>query len=124
MQPLIRTVKVEPYGTANEFNGGGDTIWVRRQGPTSLEELDNTLSHEIGHCIMSKTDCYLAWEQAVNQDMLSVSHYGRLNPSEDFAEFVRLWIGTDQAPDQIASLWRLFPNRMKVLQDAVAKLKS
>jgi hypothetical protein len=116
LRTLIRTVKVEPYGTASEFNGGGDTIWVRLRAPATLESLDSTFSHEVGHVLMSKVDCYLRWEAAVKEDVLSTSHYGRLNPSEDFAEFVRLYVGTQGDPKQIQSLRLMFPARMRVLE--------
>lgn len=122
LRVLLRTVTVEPYGTASEFNGGGDTIWIRRQGPTPLEMIDSTFSHEIGHLLMNRTDCYLAWEQAIAKDLLSLSHYGRLNPSEDFAEFVRTYLSTEGNPGQLASLRTLFPSRMRVMDDVLKQV--
>lgn len=115
-------VRVEPYGTANEFNSGGDEMWVRRGEATPLSILDDTLSHEIGHILMNQTDSYLTWQQAVKQDVASVSHYGRLNPSEDFAEFVRLFLSTRGDKMQIASLGKIFPARIRVLDTALQKV--
>ena len=122
LRDMLDEVTVEPYGTAREFNGGGNHFWVRLQGPAELGVLDSTFSHEIGHVLMNKTDCYLDWEKAVNQDILSVSHYGRLNPSEDFAEFTRLYLGTNGNPDQLASLHKLFPARMAVMEHVLGEV--
>ncbi|HSH94854.1 MAG TPA: PA14 domain-containing protein [Roseimicrobium sp.] len=120
LRSMIKVVRVEPYGTANEFNGGGDGIWIRRKEPTSAGMIEDTFSHEIGHLLMNRTDCYLAWETATGKDVLSISHYGRLNPSEDFAEFVRLFLSTEGDEAKLASLRRLFPSRMGVM-DTVLK---
>ncbi len=122
LRVMLNKVTVEPYGTANEFNGGGDNMWVRLGGPADLGVLDSTLSHEIGHLLMSKTDCALSWEDALNSDILSVSHYGRLNPSEDFAEFVRLYLGTYGEPAQIESLHKIFPARTAELERVLAEV--
>lgn len=120
---LMNTVTVEPYGTANEFNGGGDHVWVRRRGPTNVELIDNTFSHEIGHVVMNKTDCYLEWEQAIAKDVLSPSHYARENPSEDFAEFMRMYLSTQGEEKQIASLRKLFPARIEVMERVLKKVE-
>lgn len=120
LRNMLKQVTVEPYGTANEFNGGGNEIWVRRGEATPLSMLDNTLSHEIGHLLMNRTDCYSAWQAAIGKDVLSLSHYARLNPSEDFAEFMRLTLSTQGDKAQLASLRQLFPARMGVL-DGVLK---
>lgn len=122
LRTMLRQVRVEPYGTASEFNGGGDEIWVRRQESTPLSMLDNVLSHEIGHLLMNKTDCYQIWQGAIANDVLSVSHYGRMNPSEDFAEFTRLFLSTKGNAEQMASLHQLFPSRMKTLQDVLQQV--
>ncbi len=122
LRVMLKKVTVEPYGTAREYNGGGSNIWVRLDGPASLASLDSTLSHEIGHLLMNKTDNYLAWEKALGEDILSVSHYGRLNPSEDFAEFVRLYLGTYGDPAQIQSLHKIFPARMAEMDRALDKV--
>jgi len=119
---LLDTVTVEPYGTANEFNGGGNHIWIRRRGPTSAALIDNTFSHEIGHVLMNKTDCYLEWEQAIAKDLLSPSHYARENPSEDFAEFMRLYLSTEGDESQVSSLHRLFPARSAVMDGVLKKV--
>lgn len=121
LRVMLNYVTVEPYGTANEFNGGGDNMWVRLAGPADIGVLDSTLSHEIGHLLMSKTDCALTWEAALEKDILSVSHYGRLNPSEDFAEFTRLYLGTYGQPDHLKSLHKIFPARMAEFERVLAQ---
>ncbi|MBC7784127.1 MAG: hypothetical protein H7144_09825 [Burkholderiales bacterium] len=119
---MLETVTVEPYGTANEFNGGGNNIWVRRKEATPFEMIDNTFSHEIGHLLMNKTDCYLPWEKAISADLLSPSHYARMNPSEDFAEYVRMFLATEGDSVKIASLVRLFPARSVELRKSLEKV--
>lgn len=122
LRVLLNTVIVEPYGTANEFNGGGDTIWVRRGGPTSAEMIENTFSHEIGHLLMNKTDNYRPWETAIAKDILSLSHYGRSNPTEDFAEFTRLYLSTEGNEKQLESLRKLFPARFAVMESSLKEV--
>lgn len=124
LRRLIREIKVEPYGTASEFNGGGGTIWIRLRGPASREVLDNVFSHEAGHLLMNVTDCYNDWVTASTKDKLSVSHYGRQNPSEDFADFTRLYVATNDDPSQLESLRTLFPNRMKLMEELVARVRN
>jgi hypothetical protein len=120
---LIRIVTVEPYGTANEFNSGGGQMWIRLGRPATLGVLDNVIAHEVGHQLMNRTDCYLPWQEAMGKDILSTSHYGRLNPSEDFAEFVRLYLSTKNDPEAIESLSKLFPHRMEVLNANLKKVE-
>lgn len=122
LRALLNTVIVEPYGTANEFNGGGDSIWVRRGGPTSAEMIENTFSHEIGHLLMNKVDNYRAWEAAIAKDILSLSHYGRSNPTEDFAEFTRLYLSTEGDESQLESLRKLFPARSLAMEASLKQV--
>lgn len=123
LRRLIREVKVEPYGTAREFNGGGTGIWVRMSGPVSLKTLDSVFAHEAGHLLMNRTNCYEPWVKAIGEDALSVSQYGRRNPSEDFADFVRLYVGTNDDAAQIESLRTLFPARMKLLEELLKQVE-
>jgi hypothetical protein len=71
---------------------------------------------------MNKTDCYLRWEKAIATDILSLSHYGRLNPTEDFAEFTRLFLSTEGDPKQLASLHKIFPARMTVMEEVLKQV--
>lgn len=119
---LVREVRVAPYGTASEFNGGGATIFVRLRNEASTPTLDAAFAHEAGHLFQHQVGYYDAWVEAAAADLLSVSEYGRRNPSEDFAEFNRLYISCEENPAQIGSLERLFPNRMKVYRQMLAKL--
>lgn len=124
LRQYIREIKVEPYGTASEFNGGGGTIWVRMRRETAREVLDNVFAHEAGHLLMNATDCYNRWVEASAKDTLSVSHYGRQNPSEDFADFTRLYVSTNDDPAQLESLRVLYPNRMRLMEELVALAKA
>lgn len=124
LRQYIREIKVEPYGTASEFNGGGGTIWVRRKAETPRDMLDNVLSHETGHLLMNATDCYNRWVEASAKDRLSVSRYARQNPSEDFADFNRLYVSTNEDPAQLESLRTLYPNRMKLMEELVGQAKA
>lgn len=124
LRQYIREIKVEPYGTASEFNGGGGTIWIRMRREVSREMLDNVFAHEAGHLLMNATDCYNRWVEASSKDLLSVSHYGRQNPSEDFADFTRLYVSTNDDPAQLESLRTLYPHRMKLMEELVAEAKA
>lgn len=122
LRSLLRTVRVEPYGTASEFNGGGGEIWVRRQGPTDREMIDNVFAHEIGHVLMDRADCRNAWAAAMERDTLSTSQHGRSNSAEDFAEFTSIYLSTNGDAAQLASLEAMVPGRIAVLRDALAKV--
>ncbi len=111
---LIREIRVAPYGTASEFNGGGSTIYIRLRNAASTATLDAAFAHETGHLFQSQIGMYDQWTTAIAADLLSVSEYGRRNPSEDFAEFNRLYISTNDDPEKLESLARIFPNRVKV----------
>lgn len=123
LRQYLREIKVEPYGTASEFNGGGGTIWIRMRRETGRDTLDNVFAHEAGHLLMNATDCYNRWVEASAKDALSVSHYGRQNPSEDFADFTRLFVSTNEDPAQLQSLRTLYPHRMKLMEELVAQAK-
>jgi hypothetical protein len=71
---------------------------------------------------MNKTDCYLRWEKAIATDILSISHYGRLNPTEDFAEYTRLFLCTEGDAKQLESLRKLFPARAAVMDEVLAQI--
>ena len=47
---------------------------------------------------------YNRWVEASAKDLLSVSQYGRQNPSEDFADFTRLYVSTNDDAAQLESL--------------------
>ncbi|MFT3788220.1 MAG: PA14 domain-containing protein [Tepidisphaeraceae bacterium] len=123
LRVLVKTVRVEPLGTASEFNGGGDEFWIRLKKHADTPMLDDVFAHEIGHVLMNHTDCFVEWSDAIEKDILSTSEYGRRNPSEDFAEFCRLYVGTDGDPAQLQSLRLLFPNRMPIMERLFAGLK-
>jgi hypothetical protein len=123
LRVLVRQVITEPYGTASEFNGGGSDIWIRLRGPATQESLDSTFAHEIGHLLMHRVDGYTRWEAAAARDTLSVSHYGRSNPSEDFAEFTRLYLDCLHDESELASLRVLFPNRTKQFEEELERLR-
>ncbi len=122
LRNLVRRITVEPYGTASEFNGGGGTIWVRLGGPASLDNLDSTFSHEAGHLLMDRTRCLEDWRVAWEGELLSLSHYARLNPFEDFAEFLRLYLSTNGDAEQLSSVRRLFPQRVAVMEASLAEV--
>jgi hypothetical protein len=119
---LVRTVRVAPYGTASEFNGGGSQIFVRLKREASTGTLDASFAHEAGHLFQHQFGMYNQWVDASNADLLSLSEYGRRNPTEDFAEFNRLYISTNDSPAEIESLRKLFPARMKIYEEMIRKL--
>ena len=102
--------------TANNYNGGGDTIWARLNFEPSANAVIQTLAHELGHIVDQKTigDGRI-WQWAEAMDAVPVSGYGSSNQAEDLAEFHRLY-WTTVGKDTEAAVGEVYPNRIKVLK--------
>lgn len=98
--------------SANSYNGGGDTIWIRLNWVPNEDQIAHTLAHELGHVLdtnlTSETDL---WNRAKAADMASMSHYGNSNREEDLAEFSRAFNIVRTNPDELKELQRVYPNR-------------
>ncbi len=97
---------------ANNYNGGGDTIWIRLNFVPSQNAIAQTLAHELGHVLDSNaTSDYALWDRAIAADRVPVSGYGNNNRTEDLAEFSRLYHMTKRNPDDLKELEKVYPNR-------------
>lgn len=98
--------------SANNYNGGGDTIWIRLSYNPGENAYAQSLAHELGHVLDTNltTDSAL-WERAIEADMVPLSGYGNNNREEDLAEFSRLYHMVKQNPADLEELEKVYPNR-------------
>lgn len=101
---------------ANNYNGGGDTIWARLNWKPNKLQVMQTLAHELGHILDSnQLEDMRIWQWAEAMDAVPVSGYGSNNQAEDLAEVHRLyWTTLDK--DTEAATAEVYPNRIKVLK--------
>ncbi len=102
--------------TANSYNGGGNSIWIRLTWEPSRQQISQTLSHELGHVLeqnmLNDPD---VWSLAERLDATPISSYGSSNETEDLAEFSRLY-WTNLGKDTFAELGKVYPNRLKIFE--------
>lgn len=98
--------------SANNYNGGGDTIWIRLNFNPGENAYAQSLAHELGHVLDTNltTDSAL-WDRAIAADMVPISGYGNNNRTEDLAEFSRLYHMVKQNKSDLAELEKVYPNR-------------
>ncbi len=98
--------------SANSYNGGGDTIWIRLNWIPNEDQIAHTLAHELGHVLDSNLTSESAlWDRAREADMAPMSSYGNSNRAEDLAEFSRAFNVVRTNPDDLKELQRVYPNR-------------
>ncbi len=98
--------------SANSYNGGGDTIWIRLNWIPDEKRIAHTLAHELGHVLDSNLTSESAlWDRARAADMVPMSSYGNSNRAEDLAEFSRMFnlLRTDEK--SLVELEKVYPNR-------------
>ncbi len=101
---------------ANNYNGGGDTIWARLNWKPNKTQIMQTLAHELGHILdTNQLEDMRIWEWAEAMDAIPVSGYGSNNQAEDLAELHRLYL-TTLDKDTEAYVPLVYPNRLKVLK--------
>lgn len=99
---------------ANNYNGGGDTIWIRLNYLPSENAIAQTLGHELGHVLdTTLTVDYGVWDQAIADDGLPISGYGNNNRTEDLAEYSRLFHMARRSDEVLAAVEAVYPNRAK-----------
>lgn len=102
--------------TANSYNGGGNSIWIRLTWEPSRQQISQTLSHELGHVLeqnmLNDPD---VWSLAEKMDACPISSYGSSNETEDLAEFSRLY-WTNLGKDTFGELEKVYPNRLKIFK--------
>jgi hypothetical protein len=102
--------------TANNYNGGGNTIWARLNWKPSKNSVIQTLAHELGHILDSnQLEDMMIWSWAEAKDAVPVSSYGSSNQAEDLAETHRLY-WTTLGKDTESAVEEVYPNRLKVLK--------
>ncbi len=98
--------------SANSYNGGGDTIWIRLNWVPNEKEIAHTLAHELGHVLDSNLTSESAlWDRARAADMIPMSSYGNSNREEDLAEFSRMFNLLRTDPAALKELEKVYPNR-------------
>ena len=109
---------------ANNYNGGGDTIWARLNFEPSANAVIQTLAHELGHILDSnQLEDMRIWSWAEAMDAVPVSSYGSSNQAEDLAEMHRLyWTTLDK--DTEKAVGEVYPNRLKVLKGLLYRADS
>ncbi|MGN1098449.1 MAG: RICIN domain-containing protein, partial [Clostridia bacterium] len=102
--------------TANSYNGGGNSIWIRLTWEPSRQQISQTLSHELGHVLeqnmLNDPD---VWSLAERLDACPISSYGSSNETEDLAEFSRTY-WTNLGKDTFDEIEKVYPNRLKVFR--------
>ena len=126
----IRAIGVFPYAirqyikklywkagdTANSYNGGGDSIWIRLNYEPSEDAIINTFAHELGHVLDDKTcPSFDTWLWAAALDAVPISSYGSSNQDEDLAEFNRLFL-FNLGRDTESEVEKVYPYRSMVLK--------
>lgn len=99
---------------ANNYNGGGDTIWMRINWVPNEDQIAGTLAHELGHVLDTNlTGDYGIWERAIAADAVPMSGYGNSNRTEDLAEYSHLYHASKNDPQLLATIESIYPNRAK-----------
>ena len=95
---------------------------------TSLEHIKKTVRHELGHTIAnyiwnSPEPPKNIWNKAIKMDGNSVSKYGDVDDSEDFAEAVMKYLDYNEK-GRLSEFRDLHPNRAKVLDGILGDTSS
>ncbi len=98
--------------SANSYNGGGDTIWIRLTWVPNEKQIAHTLAHELGHVLDSNlTSDSALWDRARETDMAPMSSYGNSNRAEDLAEFSRMYNVLRTDKEALKELEKVYPAR-------------
>lgn len=98
--------------SANNYNGGDDTIWIRLSYNPGENAYAQSLAHELGHVLdRNLTSDRALWDRAIENDMVPISGYGNSNRDEDLAEFSRLYHMVKRSSADLAALEKVYPNR-------------
>ena len=101
---------------ANNYNGGGDTIWARLNWKPNKQQIIQTIGHELGHILdTNQLEDMRIWQWVEAMDSVPVSGYGSNNQAEDLAELHSLY-WKNLGKETEAAVEALYPNRVKVLK--------
>jgi len=112
----VRRILWKAGDTANNYNGGGDSIWIRLNYTPPKSQISQVFAHELGHILDTNTlPTPEVWTWAIAQDAVAISSYGSSNQSEDLAEYSRLyWLTLGrEAHDELE---KVYPARTKVFK--------
>lgn len=108
------------YHTANEFNCGADTMYVRGETPPDAWMFAMVSAHELGHSLDFSGGYRSTWNEAYaarELDINKVSGYGNSNAYEDFAEFTQFVISCSGDAVMLKMVQEMFPGRFSILAD-------
>ncbi len=101
---------------ANNYNGGGDTIWARLNWEPNTTQIAQTYAHELGHILDSnQLEDMMIWSAAEALDAVPISSYGSSSQAEDLAEFHRLY-WTTRGRETADAVEKVYPNRIRVFR--------
>ncbi len=109
----ITSVKIRS-DTANSYNCGSNDLYIRLNWSPGAAQMLCTVCHELTHSNSAVNGNWAegdGWRNAMNDDMIYVSPYGKSNATEDFAEFGRLYFISYGNRDRQRAIQLLFPNR-------------
>ncbi len=130
VEKMITAIGVFPYAVrqyvhrliwkkgdnANNYNGGGDTIWARLNWEPNVDQIAQTYAHELGHILdTNQLEDMMIWSTAESMDANPISGYGSSNQAEDLAEFHRLY-WTTLGTDTEEAVAEVYPNRIRVFR--------
>ncbi len=124
VRQYVKRVIWKKGDNANNYNGGGDTIWARLNYEPSANAVIQTFAHELGHILdTNQLEDMRIWSWAEAMDAVPVSGYGSSNQAEDLAEMHRLyWTTLDK--DTEKAVGEVYPNRLKVLKGLLYRADS
>ncbi len=108
------------YHTANEFNCGADTMYVRGENAPDAWMFAMVSAHELGHSLDFSGGYRSTWNEAYaarSLDINKVSGYGNSNNYEDFAEFTQFVISCSGDVVMLKMVEEMFPGRFSILAD-------
>lgn len=124
MRQYVHNLYWKRGDTANSYNGGGNSIWIRLTWEPSRQQISQTLSHELGHVLeqnmLKDPD---VWSLAERLDATPISSYGSSNETEDLAEFSRTY-WTNLGKDTFEEIEKVYPNRLKVFKGLLYRADS
>lgn len=109
----LTTVKIR-NDSANYYNGGGGTLYIRINWTPDANSMRSTVVHELGHILDQACGTWSSgsgWTAAKSADMYSASGYANSSNAEDFAEFCRMYFAAYGNPDMQKGLQIIMPER-------------
>lgn len=113
VRKLVKRITDAP-SSANTFNGGGDSIWIRLNYLPSENSIAQNFACTLGFILSSASKEYSFWADAIKEDILPVSKFGQTNMVSDFGEFSTLYFNVKDLEGGLEELEAIYPNRFRV----------